>query len=82
MSIESNDIDSSNQELSNSNSGHSNTSNIGTQAETISATQLDIDDDEDDLDEFKAMFMSNAYTSKSHRNYASTPLVRSQHYKQ
>jgi hypothetical protein len=78
MSIDYNDINSSNQELSTSDSCDSNTNNVGVEVKTSSAIQFDIDDD-DDTDEFKAMFMSNARTSKTRPNYASTPLIRSQH---
>jgi hypothetical protein len=82
MSIDSNDIDSTSKESSSSDSAYSNRSNTFSQGKTSSARQFDIEDDEDDIDEFKAMFMSKAYTSKTRPNYASTPLIRSQHHNQ
>jgi hypothetical protein len=80
MSIDHIDINSSNQEVSTSDSCYSNTNNIGVEVKTSSSIQFDIDDDDDDTDEFKAMFMSNAFTSKTRPNSASTPLIRSQHH--
>ena len=83
MSIDSNDINSGDQESSSSDSYCSNTSNIGIQGKTSSSTgQVNIDDDDDDTDEFKAMFMSNARASNTRPSYTSTPLVRSQHHSQ
>ncbi|CAF0869270.1 unnamed protein product [Rotaria sordida] len=76
MNIDSNDVDSGDQDLSTSNSC-SNTSNADGQVKEPSGIQLDIDDDDDDIHEFQAMFMTNATLSKSHPNSSSTPLVQS-----
>jgi hypothetical protein len=82
MSIDSNDIDSADQELSSSASCCPDISNIGIQGKPPSDGQLHIDDDDDDTDEFIAMFMPNTFTSKTRSSYTSTPLVRSQHHGQ
>ena len=75
MSIDSNDVDSDNQDLSTSNSC-SNPNITGDQVKTSSNVQFDINDD-DDSNEFQAMFMSNGPLSKSRSNFSSTPLARS-----
>ena len=81
MSIDSNNINSSNPEMSTADSSCSNTSNGDVEPKTPSAIQFDIEDD-DENDEFKSMFMSNAFASRTRVNYASTPLIRSQHHSQ
>ncbi|CAF3798012.1 unnamed protein product [Rotaria sp. Silwood1] len=75
MNIDFSDVDSDNQELSTSNSC-SNTSIAGDQVKPSSNVQFDIADD-DDSNEFQAMFMSNGSLSNSRSNCSSTPLVRS-----
>ncbi|CAF1416781.1 unnamed protein product [Rotaria sp. Silwood1] len=75
MNIDFSDVDSDNQELSTSNSC-SNTSIAGDQVKPSSNVEFDIADD-DDSNEFQAMFMSNGSLSKSRSNCSSTPLVRS-----
>ncbi|CAF2690221.1 unnamed protein product [Rotaria sp. Silwood2] len=82
MSIDSNDFNPMDPELSTSGSYCSNTSNTGIQVKTSSTTNFHIEDDDDDTDEFQTMFMSNAFASKTRPDYASTPLVRSQHHTQ
>ena len=75
MSVDSNDVVSDNQELSTSKSC-SNPNIAGDQVKTSSNIQFDINDD-DDPNEFQAMFMSNGSLSKSHSNFSLTPLARS-----
>ncbi|CAF1089671.1 unnamed protein product [Rotaria sp. Silwood1] len=82
MSVDSNDFNPTDPELSTSGSYCSNTSNTGIQVKTSSTANFHIEDDDDDTDEFQAMFMSNAFASKTRPDYASTPLVRSQHHSQ
>ncbi|CAF5005139.1 unnamed protein product [Rotaria sp. Silwood1] len=78
MSIDSNDTDSGQQELSMSNSCSSNRSYEDKNVKTSTASQFDIADD--DTSEFEAMFMPKTPRLKAKSNYNSTPLVRSQHH--
>ncbi|CAF3911779.1 unnamed protein product [Rotaria sp. Silwood2] len=73
MNIDTSDVDSGDQDPSTSNTC-SNTSNADRQVKEPSGIQFDIGDD-DDTNEFQAMFMSNATLPKSHPNCCSTPLV-------
>lgn len=73
MSMDSNDIDACEEESSTSSC--SNTNNASAQIKASSGVQFDIADD-DDSNEFQAMFMTNSTVSKKGPNHSSTPLVR------
>ena len=75
MSIDSNDVGSGDKESSASDSCF-NTSYTSTQVKPSQGDPFNVGDDDDDTDEFQAMFMSNRSSSKSRPNYSSTPLVR------
>ena len=76
MSIDSSDTESGDRELSICNSGSSNTSDASAQVKTSLGVELDTD--EHDINEFKAMFMSKGPTHKTRPIYSSTPLISSQ----
>jgi hypothetical protein len=75
MSIDSIDADSDDQEAS-TGDAFINTLNASVHVKPSSKAPLNIIDDDDDTEEFEALFMSNR-TSKSSINYSSTPLVES-----